>query len=253
MEFEDILKMEAAKEVNGKKEVTPYKAPAISRGFDTRAVMADLNSLELKCTGLINEANALEITTASEKMEATNLSGDLQELSKQVKNKCESFLEPFKKITSAINGPKKRIIEAATTAKNIVNQKIIQYKKQEEINQARQQKIIDEQTAQLQKKLKAQAKELNIEAPKVAPIKAPKPVTIIRGDSGASVYTRKGWKCEIVEPEKVPFALKDKDGNEKFRLCLPSMKLLNQAVKMGERDIPGCRIYKDETPVTRTG
>ena len=252
MEFEDILKMEAAKEVNGKKEITPYKAPEITRGFDTRAVMADLNALELKCTGLINEATALEITTASEKMDATNISGALQELSKQVKTKCESFLEPFKKITSAINGPKKRIMEAATTAKNIVNQKIFQYKKQEEINQARQQKIIDEQTAQLQKKLKAQAAELKIEAPRVAPIKAPKPVTIVRGDSGASVYTRKGWKCEIVDPDKVPFALKGKDGKERFRLCIPSMKLLNQAVKMGVREIPGCRIFEDETPITKS-
>ena len=253
MEFEYILQLEKAKEVNGKKEVVPYEAPAISRGFDTRAVMADLKALELKCKDLINEANALEITTAAEKLDATNLSGGLQELVKQVKKKCEDFLEPHKKVTSAINGPKKRITEAATTAKNIVNQKIIQYGKQEEINQARQQKIIDEQTAQLQEKLKVQAKELKIEAPKVAPIQAPKPVTIVRGDSGASVYTRKGWKCEIVDPDKVPFALKGKDGKEKFRLCIPSMKLLNQAFKMGVREIPGCRIYEDETPVTRTG
>jgi len=209
--------------------------------FDTRAVIADLKVLEIKCARLITEANALEINTAEEKLEAANLSGGLQELSKQVKTKCENFLEPLKKITSAINGPKKRIMEAATTAKKIVNQKIFQYKKQEEINQARQQKIIDEQTAQLQEKLKVQAKELKMEAPKVAAIKAPKPVTVIRGDTGASVYTRSGWKVAIITPEDV-----------ERKYCLPSQKLLNQAVKMGVRKLAGCRVYKDETPVTRS-
>ena len=252
MEFEKMLEMEKQKELGEIKEIATREFVAM-RKFDTRAVMSDLKAMELKCKDLINKANALEIKTASEKMDATNLSGGLQELVKKVKKKCEDFLAPYKKVTSLINGPKKRITEAGTQAKNIVNQKIIQFKKQEEINQARQQKIIDEQTAHLQEKLKAQAKELNIEAPKVAAIKAAKPTTIVRGDSGASVYTRSGWKCEIIDAEKVPFCLMDKDGEETFRLCLPVKSLLNQAVKMGIRSITGCRIFKGETPVTRTG
>ena len=242
MEFEDLLKMEAAKETAARFPAIPSEVPVSARKFDTRAVMADLKAMEAKCDRLVSEANALIITTSTEKLDATNISGLLQELTKKVKKKCEDFLEPYKKVTSAINGPKKRITEAATKAKNIVNQKIIQQKKQEEINQARQQKIIDEQTAQLQEKLKVQAKELKMEAPRVAPIKAPKPTSIVRGDSGASVYTRSGWKVAIITPEDV-----------ERKYCLPSIKLLNQAVKMGVRKAAGCRIFKDETPVTRTG
>lgn len=250
MNFEEILEMEKekerfpaiAKEVNGEKEVTQYKAPAISRGFDTRAVIANLKAMEVNCMRLISEANALEIETAEEKMDAANLSGGLQELAKKVKKQCEDFLEPHKKVSTVINGIKKRIVDAATTAKNIVNQKIFQYKKQEEINRAKQQQIINDQAQRLQKKLKAQARELKIEAPRVAPIKAPKPVAVIRGDTGASIYTRKGWKVAIITPEDV---------DRKY--CLPAIKLLNQAVKMGVRKIAGCRVYQDETPVTRTG
>jgi len=252
MEFEEMLEMEAVKETADTKEVVKVE-PAGLRQFDTRAVMADLKVMENKCTSLVNEANAFKIKTGQENSEAVNISGKLQEVSKQVKKKCEDFLEPYKKVTSSINGPKKRIMEAATTAKNIVNQKIFQFKKQEELNQAKQQKIIDQATEDLQESLKKQAKPLGIEAPTVAAIKAPKPSRVIRGDSGASVYTRSGWKCEIVDSEKVPFCLKDKDGKETFRLCLPSKSLLNQAVKMGVRSIDGCRIFKDETPVTRTG
>lgn len=242
MDFEDLLKVEAAKEAGKRFPAIPSEVPVSARKFDTRAVMADLKAMELNCDRLVSEADALIITTSTEKLDATNISGLLQDLAKKVKKKCEDFLEPYKKVSSAINAPKKRIIEAATKAKNIVNQKIIQQKKQEEINQAKQQKIIDEQTAKLQESLKEQAKELNIEAPKVAPIKAARPTSIVRGDSGASVYTRKGWKCQIITPEDV---------NREY--CLPSQTLLNQAVKMGVRKTPGCRIYKDETPVTRTG
>ena len=242
MEFEQMLAQEAAREAKGVKEVATYaKAPA-PRKFDTRAVLADLGAMENACTSLVNEANALEIKTKEENMEAVNISGKLQELSKGVAKKCTDFLAPYKKVTSSINGPKKRITDAATRAKTIVNQKIFQYKKQEEIEQAKQQQLIDEASKKLQESLNKQAEEIGIEAPKVAPIQAPKPVTVIRGDSGASVYTRSGWKCEITDPAEVPRIY-----------CLPSQTLLNQAVKMGNRLIRGCSIYEDETPVTRSG
>ena len=246
MEFEDILKAEAEKE-EGKKEVVtrfpsmPSQIPTGLQKFDTRAVMADLKALENNGTALVNEANALVIKTPAQNMEAVNISGRLQELIKQIKKKCEDFLEPYKKVTSAINGPKKRVTDAATRAKTIVNQKILQFKKHEEIEQAKQQKLIDEASKKLQKSLNEQAKEIGIEAPKIAPIKAPTPVKILRGDTGAAVYTRKGWKCEIIDPAEVP-----------RMYCVPSQTLLNQAVKMGNRLIRGCRIYEDETPVTRS-
>ena len=240
MEFEKMLEMEVAKETAATKEVVRKEPTAIGR-FDTRAVMADLSAMETKCTDLINEANALKITKADENLKAVNISGKLQELAKQVKKKCEDFLAPYKKVTSAINGPKKRITEAADRAKTIINQKIVQFGKQAEIEAAKQQKLIDEASKKLQESLNEQAKELGIKAPIVAPIKAPKPETKLRGDSGALVYTQNRWKVEIINPELVA-----------REYCLPSITLLNQAVKIGKRDLAGCRVYKDEKPVTRS-
>ena len=241
MDFEKILEMEVKNENEKETRIVKTRPQAIGR-FDIRGVIADLNVMEGKCTALVNEANALNITTAEENGQAVNISGDLQELTKNVKKKCEDFLEPYKNVTSAINGPKKRIMDAATRTKSIINQKIFQFGKQAEIDQARQQKIIDEATEKLQESLKVQAKELGIKAPTVAPIKAAKPTKILRGDSGSSVYTRKGWKCEIIDADKV-----------ERKYCVPSQTLLNQAVKMGVREIAGCRIFEDETPVTRSG
>ena len=248
MDFEEMLEQQVEKE--GQENQTeaprfpsvPAEIPTGLKKFDTRAVIADLTAMQTKCTALVNEANALEIFTKEQNMEAVNISGQLQELGKAVAKKCTDFLAPYKKVTSSINGPKKRITDAATQAKSIVNQKIFQFKKQEEIEQARQQKLIDEASKRLQESLNEQAKEIGIEAPKIAPIQAPKPVKVLRGDSGSSVYTRKTWKCEIIDPAEVPRIY-----------CVPSQISLNQAVKMGNRLIRGCRIYEDETPVTRTG
>ena len=240
LEFEEILQQEAAREARSAKEVA--SETSVVKQFDTRAVLADLGAMENVCTAVVNEANVLQIKTKEDNREAVNISGKLQELAKEVAKKCTDFLAPYKKVTSSINGPKKRITDAATRAKSIVNQKTFQFKKQEEIEQAKQQKLIDEASVKLQESLNKQAEEIGIEAPQVAPIQAPKPVTVLRGDSGASVYTRKVWKCEITDPTEVP-----------RMYCVPSQTLLNQAVKMGNRLINGCRIYEDETPVTRTG
>lgn len=253
VEFEEMLDQKAAQQASEGKTIRPYDKARAPKQFDTRAILADLKVLQEKATDLVNQANAVEIKTQKEKEEAVTISGKLNELAKAVENKCRNFVAPYQKVINAVNGPRKTITEAAKKAKKIVNQKIFQFKKQEEIDRAKQQKIIDEQSKVLEKKLKAQADELEIEAPKVTPIKAPKASKIERSFSGASVYTRASWKCEIVDADKVPMALLDKDGKERFRLCLPSQKLLNQAVKMGERNIPGCRIWQDETPVTRSG
>lgn len=243
MDFEQMLEEEKEKEKAGTRSSSvPAEAPTIIKNFDTRSIMADLKTMDTQCQDLINKANALTISTDKERDRAVNISGALQTLAKEVKKHCEDFLGPIKKIMAGINGPKKRIIEAADKAKSIVNQKIFQYKKQEEIEAAKQQKLIDEASKKLQESLNEQAKELGIKAPTVAPIQAPKPVTVLRGDAGASVYTRKGWKCEIIEPDLV-----------ERQYCVPSQTLLNQAVKMGVRKTPGCRIYQDETPVTRSG
>ncbi|MCG7851779.1 MAG: hypothetical protein MIO92_04580 [Methanosarcinaceae archaeon] len=243
MDFEKMLEIEKAKEKAEKLFPSiPKAVPTMVKTFDSRSIMADLKVMDTQCQDLINKANALTIGTDNERDKAVNISGALQILAKDVKKHCEDFLAPIKKIMANVNGPKKRIIEAADKAKSIVNQKIFQYKKQEEIEAAKQQKLIDEASAKLQASLNVQAKELGIKAPQVAPIQAPKPVTVLRGDAGASVYTRKGWKCEIIDPDLV-----------ERQYCVPSQTLLNQAVKMGVRKTPGCRIYQDETPVTRSG
>ncbi len=257
MDFEQMLIDEAKKrKAATKKAVQPDLPVALSPGklvaFDTRAVIANLKVLEKASERLVAEANALIIQTEDEKVKATDLSGGLQTVVKKVKKQCDDFLLPYNKVRTVVNGVKKRITDAATKTKDIVNTKIMQYKKQEEINQAKAQKIIDEQTKVVQKQLADQAKELKITTPKIKPIQAPKPERIVRGDTGASVYMRKTWKCDIVDPDKVPMALLDKEGAIRYRLCLPSKTLLDNAVKMGERNIPGCKIYEKEKPITRS-
>ena len=253
MDFEDMLIEKAKKLKEERFPAMPREMPSGKlQTFDTRAVIANLKVLEKASEKLVAEANALVIQTEDEKVRATDLSGNLQTVIKKVKKQCDDFLGPYNKVRTVVNGVKKRITDAATKTKDIVNRKIMQYKRQEEINQEKQQRIINEQTEIVQGQLAKQAKELKITTPIIKPIQAPKPERVVRGDMGASVYMRKTWKCDIVDPDKVPMALLDLKGDIRYRLCLPSQTLLNNAVKMGERHIEGCKIYEDEKPITRS-
>lgn len=237
---EDALLPEMPHEADIKIIDTRYPNMPDDSEIDTRSVMADLKAMEIKGMDLVNKANALQIKTAKDNENAVNISGKLQEIGKQVKKKCEDFLEPYKKTTAEVNAPKKRITEAVTSAKKIVNQKIMQYGKQAEIERIKQQQLIDKASEELQDDLNSQAKELGIEAPKVAPIKAPGPARVLRSGSGASVYTRKVWTYEITDPKKVP-----------RELCSPDTKKINDAVRIGKRNISGIKIFEKEAIVTR--
>ena len=72
---------------------------------------------------------------------------------------------------------------------------------------------------------------------------APPPIVATRGvktDTGTTSI-RKTWTFEIIKPDDVP---------RKY-LCVDELAV-RAAVKAGERDIPGVRIYQHETMATRT-
>ena len=250
MGFEEMLKAEASKPATNTADKPD--APALYEAkppgkFDTRGILADLTAMEGQSNQLVNEAEALEVKTEADNSEAVAISGKLQKLSKAVEGKAKEFTEPYREVVSQVNGKKKTILDRIKRSKDILNQKIWQFKKRLELEKAKQQKKIEEATKKLQKDLDEDAKKSGVKAPKVAPIKAPEPAKNLRGKDGSTVYSRKDWVCDIVDSDKIPMFV------NKHRLCLPSQKLLNQAVKMGERSIPGCNIYEKEVPITRSG
>jgi len=98
-----------------------------------------------------------------------------------------------------------------------------------------------EEVRKLQAKLDAQAKKTG-----VAPIQVQAPVmvpqkTVSRSDNGSAAHIRRVWKAEIVDVQAVP-----------REFCSPDMRLINEAVKAGIREVPGLRIFEDIQTILRT-
>ena len=67
MEFEEMLDQKAAQQASGAKTVKPYTKQGVAKQFDTRAILADLKTMQRQAADLVNQANALEIKTQKEK------------------------------------------------------------------------------------------------------------------------------------------------------------------------------------------
>ncbi len=115
--------------------------------------------------------------------------------------------------------------------------KIGDFQYQKELERRKVQKRMEEAAAARKEKLEAAAKESGVEPPPVMPVPAPKPDTTTRTESGATASIRTQWIGEIESPETVP-----------REYCSPDQKKIDQAVKLGIREIPGVKIY--EKPIT---
>lgn len=104
--------------------------------------------------------------------------------------------------------------------------------------EARKKKASDDEIAAARKAAEEEAKKHEVIAPTVTAPVIPVTNNVTRTETGTSAHQAKTWKCRIVTPALVP-----------REFCEPSTKLLNDAVKMGVREIPGCVI--EEVSETR--
>jgi len=97
--------------------------------------------------------------------------------------------------------------------------------------EARKKKASDDEVAAARKAAEEEAKKHEVIAPTVTAPVIPTANNVTRTETGTSSHQVKTWKCRVVEAALVP-----------RQYCEPSAKLLNDAVKLGVREIPGCII-----------
>lgn len=115
----------------------------------------------------------------------------------------------------------------ARLAAEAANRKEAESKKEAE---ARAKKEAEEIEA-AKKAAEAEAAKHEIQAPQLPDMIIPKQESVTRTETGTSSYQVKTWKCYVQSPDLVP-----------REYCVPDGRLLNQAVKQGVREIPGCKI-----------
>ena len=173
---------------------------------------------------------------------AIDLVAQIKTLAKKLETKRKEIVAEPNKFVRQVNSFCKKFSEPLTAAEKALKTKIGQYQYRLELERRKKEEEIRKKNEELQRKLEEEAKKVGVEAPKITPLPASKSPDerVVRTDTGASAHTRKTWKAEIVDPGKVP-----------REYCEPSMKLINNAVKMGVREIPGVRIYQDVQAIVR--
>lgn len=111
------------------------------------------------------------------------------------------------------------------------NRKAREEAERKAVEEARAKKASEEEIEAAKKAAAEEAAKHEVQAPQVPNIIIPKQETVTRTESGTSSHQVKTWKCYVERPELVP-----------REYCAPDGRLLNNAVKMGIRDIPGCKI-----------
>ena len=203
-------------------------------------IQKELEKYRPKLAELEKQAKELKVIDEETFQMSIDGAGTAKGLVKTLEGRKGEITSPYREFINKVNNIAKVFTEPLKRVASEFSRKSGDYQYQQELARKKQEKAIEEERKKLQEKLDAQAKKDKVEAPKVIEVVLPKPQTVIHTAGGHSQHLRKMWVGEIVHPEKVP-----------HEYCVPDQKLINQAVKMGVREIPGVKIYEKVSAVHR--
>jgi len=224
---------------NDKEESLPTVVQRIT--FETQVVPAlgQLKAyLETKYAQRLEEVmvlkNSLDLVDSPNKaMEAVTILGKAKKLFKEMEAERKTVTAPLLNFKTGVDNHFKNYTTALTTVEYGIKGNLATYEARIEMERRQAEKAAQEETARLQAVLDKEAKKKGIEAPQVVvPVVPPTPTTTRTEDGTASVI--KKWKGHIVNPDLVP-----------REYCEPSQKLVDQAVRAGVREIPGCEVKEE--------
>jgi hypothetical protein len=163
---------------------------------------------------------------------AVSMAGQAKQLYNRIEKQRKDIVEEPNRFVKTVNAFCKDYQSRLEKIERTLKQKISDYRYQIELARREQERRAQEETKKLQAALDKEAKEKGVDSIKVAPVVVPEAETVVRTEEGSS-YEVSVWICEVVEPGSVP-----------REYCEPVKKLLDNAVKMGVREIPGCKIYE---------
>lgn len=181
---------------------------------------------------LLDKAEARVIATIQDIKAATNDLSLISVIKKAMDGKRKEYLEPLKAQTEAIRDTYDYLMAPILEAGKITRNKMLAYdaevkrirQEQEEINRKRM------EAAEAEMRLKGELSE-SVNLVEVAP-EAPKRVSTEMGTSGVA----KVWKFEVIDFALLP---------DRFKM--ENATLIGKVVRAGEREIPGVKIWSEDT------
>ena len=227
------------------------------------------------------DAAAINISNDDGLKFAVALGGEAKKIVKAIDARKKDVTADASEYVKSVNGFCKIFTDKLGLIETTLKQKITAYQIKVELDRRKQEEAARKAAAELQAKLDAEAAEANrkakeeaarkaeeearakkaseaeiaaakkaaedeaakheITAPQLPDMVIPKQETVTRTENGTSSYLVKTWKCYVQSPDLVP-----------REYCVPDGRLLNQAVKQGIREIPGCSIVEENSTRFRT-
>lgn len=186
-------------------------------------------------------ATSLVIIDADGLKEATRIGTQAKKLAKDIKEKEKDITGPAATFVKSVGNYCKNFIQPLTEIESAMRVKISQYQANIELERRRAEEAARKAREALQQELDAKAKKDGVAPVTVPEIVMPKEDGIVRTDEAGMSYQKKIWKAEIIDENLVP-----------REYCTPDSRKINDAVKMGCREIPGVEIKEVSTTVFRT-
>jgi hypothetical protein len=190
---------------------------------------------------MVTTAQAIQVTDEESKSAAVAFTGNSKRLYKVIEARRKEIIEEPNKFVKSCNNFCKIFTEKLKTVEQTINAKICSYSQEQELKRRKQEQEAQKAAQELQAKLNKHAEKLHVEPIKIDPPIVAAPPKITRTETGITSFEKKRWVCVVVDAALVP-----------REYCEHSMKLLNDAVKQGVREIPGCEIKQITDIITRT-
>jgi len=161
----------------------------------------------------------------------------LRNIAKQMKaieKKRKRFTQPLNQSLREINSTFKELVKPLEIAKDILTQKVMDWRDAEKQKRQAEQERIEKEEAR-RRKIQEAHKEKGHEVSEPIVMAKPKPLK-----ETDTTHIRKVWKFEIIEMAKIP-----------REYLMVNKSFIREAIRDGVRIIPGIRIYQEETMVIK--
>jgi len=249
-------------------DTVPVPAPVLTMA----AVRGQFAEYLIRVQGMVRDAESLEVTDEDRLKFAVALGGEAAKITKRIDAKRKEVTAEASDFVKSVNGFCKDYTDRLGEVVMITKNKIGVYRHQQELERRKQEEAARKAAQEFQEKLRLEAEEANrkareeaarkaeeetrvrlakeaeeeaakheIQAPVVTAPVIPVKEKVTRTETGAAAHERKAWKAEVINEAEIPREYLTVD-----------MKKINEAVKMGAREIPGVRIFEETSTVFRS-
>ena len=183
---------------------------------------------------MVTQAQGYEITSEETNKQAVIMTAAARSFAKKIKAEGERIVAEPDQFVKSVRGFCKDFTAPLGEIETGLKPKIGAWQYSVELNRREQERRDQEAARELQTKLDAEAKEKGVESITVITPVIKKEDKVTRTSTGASAFIKRPWKAEILDESQVP-----------REYCSPDMRLINQGVRMGVREILGVRIFQD--------